>query len=70
MIVQKETVLVRPFVVCAILRGVTFDQQRYKSFIDLQVATLAFVVHDCYGVPCQRSLHRCTKSFLLRASPL
>ena len=38
--VQNETVLVRPFVVCAILRGVTFDQHRYKSFIDLQVSNL------------------------------
>ena len=28
----------RPFVVCAVLRGVAFDAQRYNSFIDLQVA--------------------------------
>lgn len=26
----------RPFVVCAVLRGVTFDAARYNSFIDLQ----------------------------------
>ena len=27
---------VRPYVVCAVLRGVTFDERRYASFIDLQ----------------------------------
>eukprot|EP00199_Chlamydomonas_sp_CCMP681_P001430 CAMPEP_0119113428 /NCGR_PEP_ID=MMETSP1180-20130426/43881_1 /TAXON_ID=3052 ORGANISM="Chlamydomonas cf sp, Strain CCMP681" /NCGR_SAMPLE_ID=MMETSP1180 /ASSEMBLY_ACC=CAM_ASM_000741 /LENGTH=613 /DNA_ID=CAMNT_0007101485 /DNA_START=181 /DNA_END=2022 /DNA_ORIENTATION=+ len=36
MIVRPETALVRPFVVCAILRGVQFDPARYSSFIDLQ----------------------------------
>jgi len=37
MTVQKvNTDKIRPFVVCAILRDVTFDQQRYESFIDLQ----------------------------------
>jgi len=36
MIVKPETALVRPFVVCAILRGVTLDSARYNSFIDLQ----------------------------------
>ena len=34
--VKPETALVRPFIVCAILRGVSFDEKRYKSFIDLQ----------------------------------
>ena len=34
--VRPETLLVRPFVVCAVLRGVTFDEARYNSFIDLQ----------------------------------
>lgn len=34
--VSPEVALVRPFVVCAVLRGVTFDEKRYKSFIDLQ----------------------------------
>ena len=33
---KPETSLVRPFVVCAVLRGVTFDQHRYKGFIELQ----------------------------------
>lgn len=33
---RPETLLVRPFVVCAVLRGVTFDTARYNSFIDLQ----------------------------------
>jgi len=37
MVVRPETALVRPFVVCAILRGVTLDKHRYASFIDLQV---------------------------------
>lgn len=36
MIVKPETALVRPFVVCAVLRGVTFDKIKYNSFIDLQ----------------------------------
>ena len=36
MIQKPETMLVRPFVVCAVLRGVRFDQARYNSFIDLQ----------------------------------
>lgn len=34
--VKPETALVRPFVVAAILRGVTFDPVSYNSFIDLQ----------------------------------
>lgn len=36
MTVRPETLLVRPFVVCAVLRGVKFDEARYSSFIDLQ----------------------------------
>ena len=36
MIQKPETLLVRPFIVCAILRGVKFDEARYNSFIDLQ----------------------------------
>lgn len=35
-IVKPETMLVRPFVVCAVLRDVTFDAASYNSFIDLQ----------------------------------
>ncbi|KAL8129904.1 hypothetical protein V2J09_019059 [Rumex salicifolius] len=34
--VKPETSRIRPFVVCAVLRGVTFDEARYNSFIDLQ----------------------------------
>nr|CAD1837671.1 unnamed protein product [Ananas comosus var. bracteatus] len=34
--VKPETSLIRPFVVCAVLRGVTFDEAKYNSFIDLQ----------------------------------
>lgn len=34
--VKASTKEVRPFVVCAILRNVTFDDKVYKSFIDLQ----------------------------------
>lgn len=34
--VAPETNLIRPHVVCAVLRGITFDQARYNSFIDLQ----------------------------------
>ncbi|CAK9276948.1 unnamed protein product [Sphagnum jensenii] len=36
MVVKPETALIRPFVVCAVLRGVTFNESRYNSFIDLQ----------------------------------
>mmetsp|Transcript_13275 Transcript_13275/g.11335 ORF Transcript_13275/g.11335 Transcript_13275/m.11335 type:complete len:108 (+) Transcript_13275:14-337(+) len=36
MTVSPETAQVRPYVVCAILRGIEFDQARYQSFIDLQ----------------------------------
>ncbi|XP_047981822.1 phenylalanine--tRNA ligase beta subunit, cytoplasmic-like isoform X2 [Salvia hispanica] len=34
--VKPETSQIRPYVVCAVLRGVTFDEARYNSFIDLQ----------------------------------
>lgn len=34
--VRPETALVRPFVVAAVLRGVSFDPTTYASFIDLQ----------------------------------
>ncbi|KAK1296444.1 putative phenylalanine--tRNA ligase beta subunit [Acorus calamus] len=34
--VKPETASIRAFVVCAVLRGVTFDEARYNSFIDLQ----------------------------------
>jgi phenylalanyl-tRNA synthetase beta chain len=33
---KAHTDQIRPFVVCAILRNVTFDEERYASFIDLQ----------------------------------
>ena len=36
MVVKPETALVRPFVACAVLRGIHFDQTRYASFLDLQ----------------------------------
>ena len=36
MVVAASTQPLRPFVVCAVLRGVTFTPQRYASFIDLQ----------------------------------
>ncbi|KAL0365809.1 UNVERIFIED_CONTAM: Phenylalanine--tRNA ligase beta subunit, cytoplasmic [Sesamum radiatum] len=34
--VKAETTKVRPYVVCAVLRGVRFDEVRYNSFVDLQ----------------------------------
>ncbi|KAI9117240.1 hypothetical protein K1719_011406 [Acacia pycnantha] len=34
--VKPQTSSIRPYIVCAILRGVTFDKARYNSFIDLQ----------------------------------
>jgi phenylalanyl-tRNA synthetase beta chain len=36
MYVDKSVNQIRPYVVCAVLRGVNFDKKRYKSFIDLQ----------------------------------
>jgi phenylalanyl-tRNA synthetase beta chain len=36
LIVEKETALIRPFVVAAVLRGMSFDRSSYDSFIDLQ----------------------------------
>ncbi len=36
MTVAPDTRRIRPYVVCAVLRGVTFNPQRYNSFIDLQ----------------------------------
>jgi phenylalanyl-tRNA synthetase beta chain len=36
MTVEASTSPIRPYVVCAVLRGVNFDKKRYKSFIDLQ----------------------------------
>nr|XP_025616736.1 phenylalanine--tRNA ligase beta subunit, cytoplasmic isoform X1 [Arachis hypogaea] len=34
--VKPETSQIRPYIVCAVLRGITFDKARYNSFIDLQ----------------------------------
>jgi phenylalanyl-tRNA synthetase beta chain len=36
MVVEASTGQIRPYVACAVLRGVTFDKKIYKSFIDLQ----------------------------------
>lgn len=36
MIVHSSTQQIRPYVVCATLRGVTFTKERYDSFIELQ----------------------------------
>lgn len=34
--VMPETEKIRPFVVCAVLRNITFDAASYRSFIELQ----------------------------------
>jgi phenylalanyl-tRNA synthetase beta chain len=36
MTVHAATAQIRPYVVCAVLRNVTFNQDRYQSFLDLQ----------------------------------
>lgn len=36
MVVRTSTADIRPFVVCAVLRDITFTPERYASFIDLQ----------------------------------
>lgn len=33
--VEASASQIRPYIVCAVLRGVNFDARRYKSFIDL-----------------------------------
>ena len=35
-VVEPSVLGVRPFVVCAVLRNITFTQQSYDSFIELQ----------------------------------
>mmetsp|Transcript_13774 Transcript_13774/g.19696 ORF Transcript_13774/g.19696 Transcript_13774/m.19696 type:complete len:654 (-) Transcript_13774:309-2270(-) len=35
-VIQEHTEQIRPFVVCAVLKDITFTQERYDSFIDLQ----------------------------------
>ncbi|KAI4341483.1 hypothetical protein MLD38_026202 [Melastoma candidum] len=34
--VKPETSQIRPYIVCAVLRGIKFDEARYNSFIELQ----------------------------------
>ena len=54
MVIKPETALVRPFVVCAVLRGVRFDPVRYNSFIDLQASAgeaRLLAVHWLWGRP-------------------
>ncbi|XP_003218316.1 phenylalanine--tRNA ligase beta subunit isoform X1 [Anolis carolinensis] len=36
LVITEETVQVRPYAVAAVLRNITFDKDRYDSFIDLQ----------------------------------
>ena len=36
MTVERSTNSIRPYAVCAVLRGVNFNAKTYKSFIDLQ----------------------------------
>lgn len=40
-----QTSQIRRYIVCAVLRGVTFDEVRYNSFIDLQDQ----LHHNIYG---------------------
>lgn len=35
--IGRSAAKIRPYVVCAVLRGVKFDPKNYKSFMDLQV---------------------------------
>mmetsp|Transcript_23920 Transcript_23920/g.58032 ORF Transcript_23920/g.58032 Transcript_23920/m.58032 type:complete len:645 (-) Transcript_23920:176-2110(-) len=43
MYIAKETAGVRPYILCAILRGVTLNKSRYDSFIDLQEKVMSNV---------------------------
>ncbi|CAN0350370.1 unnamed protein product, partial [Discosporangium mesarthrocarpum] len=36
MVVKAATSIIRPYVVCAVLRGVSLDEKSYASFMDLQ----------------------------------
>ena len=72
LVVKPETALVRPFVVAAILRGVTFDELRYTSFIDLQDklhqnlcrqrSLVAIGTHDLATVQVLLSCLRCERA--------
>lgn len=55
--VKPETSLVRPFVVAAVMRGVTFDAARFASFIDLQ-DKLHTNICRCVGLHMKRLLTR------------
>jgi hypothetical protein len=57
MTVKPETALVRPFVVCAVLRGIEFDSVRYNSFIDLQVRMCVCVCVCVRVLKCVCSAH-------------
>jgi len=54
--VKASTKEVRPFVVCAVLRGMKFDDKVYKSFIDLQ-DKLHQVSCDCFVYLRPKPLH-------------
>lgn len=49
MIVGAGAAKIRPYVVCAVLRGVSFNAKNYKSFMDLQVMMMTSdaVVKGC-----------------------
>jgi hypothetical protein len=58
--VNVQTSVIRPHIVCAVLRGVTFDEARYNSFIDLQDK-----LHQNLCRCCCISLPPISKSFLV-----
>ncbi|GJN34996.1 hypothetical protein PR202_gb23717 [Eleusine coracana subsp. coracana] len=53
--VKPQTSQIRPYVVCAVLRGITFDESRYNSFIDLQdklhqnICRYSFLIPGFFG---------------------
>jgi hypothetical protein len=57
-----QTSKIRPYVVCAVLRGVTFDEARYNSFIDLQ--------DKLHQNICRYSLSYCLLLFIVLISRL
>ncbi|CAH1451679.1 unnamed protein product [Lactuca virosa] len=48
--VKPETSEIRPYVVCVVLRGITFSEARYNSFIDLQDKLHQNICSDERGV--------------------
>lgn len=57
MMVGPGPAAIRPYVVCAVLRGVAFDAKNYKNFIDLQVRPSRGSPHLPDSMECTNGVH-------------